>query len=373
MPRTVRPPRPTSYENGSDRRLLNQAQAAETAYLRDNPWVRRDGGFIVNAGIAKESYFANRAVGQRIVRDKILGTSDSSPAGLFDLLKTDVSANAPAEQSAVSQLWGQSSATKGMFVYSALTNPLNLASTNTGPVSSLESKYGFQFHYNPTTIQMAYAANADFDVTQFTSGKEAFNLLGANTTQSTLAFTIILNRINDMKYFNAGGSFKAGVTNADWAGKFPTLQEQRDIYNKGTMYDIEFFLRTILQGIATPAGLRQRNSFDGKTADLGFLTGIPVEVHLGRALRYWVRVDQFSLTHVIFNERMVPMFTEVNIVCSRIPDYGGTVSNTQDTPPTSGSSSPSGGARYGVVADADGFYFDPGLSDSSGYVDQLNG
>jgi hypothetical protein len=217
---------------------------------------------------------------------------------------------------------------------------------------------------------MSYAGNPDFDVTMFTSGREAFNLLGAASTQSTISFNIVLNRIHDMKYFFRAGRFKGGVQPRDWAGKFPTAKEQEQIYNKGTMYDIEYFLRTVMQ-VKVPAALKSRNSFDGQTADMGFLTGIPVDLHLGNGLRYWVRIDAFNLNHVIFNERMVPLFTEVSIQCSRIPDYAADASPASSSTTGGGSSESS---RYGVVTTDDGgFVFEYGTADPSGYVDQLNG
>jgi len=178
---------------------------------------------------------------------------------------------------------------------------------------------------------MSYAGNPDFDVTMFTSGRESFNLLGAASTQSTISFNIVLNRIHDMKYFGGTGLFKSTTKQTDWSGKVPTRKEQQQIYNKGTMYDIEYFLRTVMQ-VKIPAALKARNSFDGQTADMGFLTGIPVDLHLGNGLRYWVRIDAFNLNHVIFNERMVPLFTEVSIQCSRIPDYA--ADSSPSNPPT---------------------------------------
>ena len=61
----------------------------------------------------------------------------------------------------------------------------------------------------------------------------------------------------------------------------------------------------------------------GKTADMGFVIPRPVELHLGNKLRYLVYINGFSLNHVIFDERMVPMFTTLSVTANRVPDYGG--------------------------------------------------
>jgi hypothetical protein len=80
------------------------------------------------------------------------------------------------------------------------------------------------------------------------------------------------------------------------------------------MYDIEFFLRTVM-GFTIPT------QFRGNTADVGWTGAMPVELHLGVGMRYWVTIDAFTVNHVIFDERMVPVFSTVNIAANRLPDY----------------------------------------------------
>lgn len=331
-----------SAYDGSDRKFLALAKEAETkqvnALLNANPIARRDKQLIVNAGIAKEAYFRN------------FGTKSD---GYWDALGMNNPANIPQPSGNASALWTGSSSSKGMFATSRY-----LSDTSAGDAGQLSAaqqlaeyeRYGFYFHYNPTTVQMGYAGIPDIDYTMFTSGREAFNLLGVQATQSTVSFNLVLNRINDMKYFtDYSGKFDSTVKSSDWAGRFPTSGEQRDIYNKGTMYDIEFLLRTVMQ-VPIKSFLTKRNaSWDGKTADIGFLTGVPVELHLGKSLRYLVRVDALSLDHVIFNERMVPIFTNVSVNCSRIPDYAADTSATYSAsqPPTTKKPNKPGSSRPG--------------------------
>jgi hypothetical protein len=63
-----------------------------------------------------------------------------------------------------------------------------------------------------------------------------------------------------------------------------------------------------------------QSGLNGITADKGWLQPIPMELHLGAGLRYLVRVSSLDLKHMMFNERMVPILTTVNIVCTRYYD-----------------------------------------------------
>jgi hypothetical protein len=83
------------------------------------------------------------------------------------------------------------------------------------------------------------------------------------------------------------------------------------------MYDIEWLLST-LNGFAFRDHVSDLN---GKTNDMGFLMQFPVELHLGNKLRYRVQVTDISIEHIIFNQRMVPIWSKVTLTCRRMPDY----------------------------------------------------
>lgn len=317
--------------------LFNQSQAtAGGSYVRHrpNPLANNKGILSTNAGIANDAYFNN------------FSSRINGGRGLADVLQTKNSENEAPIPSRTSNLWTDSRSSKGMFVQSDFLTSTEVAVVDDEESESLQAaraldtgqKYAFQFHYNPTTIDMAYKGLADIDYTMFTSGREAFNLLGAQATQSTISFNLVLNRLLDRRYFDSStGTLRSDVNPADWAGRFPSnFLEQREIYRKGTMYDIEFFLRTVMQ-VPISAYLQERNSLflagsrRAATADIGFLTGVPVELHLGKSLRYLVRVDGFSLRHIMFSEDMVPLFTEASISCSRIPDYASSATSGGQT------------------------------------------
>jgi hypothetical protein len=177
-----------------------------------------------------------------------------------------------------------------------------------------KNNYGFQFQYNPGTVSMTYQTSPNVDVTMMTSGQEMFNLAGTSSSQGSVNFQIVINRIFDMQYYTPLKQLEAG--RQDRYSKPPAnLQEENDIYDKGTMYDIEFLLRTLM-GTSMLSYLRA-----GRTADMGWLPAIPVELHLGKSMRYLGTVNSLSLNHMIFNERMVPTLTTVDINFSRLPDY----------------------------------------------------
>lgn len=185
-------------------------------------------------------------------------------------------------------------------------------------------KYGFKFLYNPEAINMVYGGVVDFDITTLTSGTTKTYPVSPNVFQSTLSFTIPLNRMFDMRYFSFDtrqGLFKQGNTvNTIYPYQVPT-SELVEIREKGTMYDVEYLLKSIL-------GLEIPTQFRGNTADIGFLYGRPVEIHLGKSLRYLGTIGSFTLNHTLFDSRMVPIFSYIDITINRIPDYSGTAIQT---------------------------------------------
>jgi hypothetical protein len=231
-----------------------------------------------------------------------------------------IAGNSPRAVKEATDLWqAQTGAHKGMIVTSAAT----VQAWNSGsqkPTSANQGdnhNYGFQFMYNPGSVSMSYYTSPNIDVTLMTSGQDLFNLSGVSNSQGSVTFQVIINRIFDMQYFNRFGIPR---DNAALAYSKPpqTSQEWRELYEKGTMYDVEFLLRTLM-GTTMSSYLRGIN-----TADMGWLPAIPVELHLGKSLRYLGTVNDIQLNHTIFDERMVPLFTTCQISFARLPDYPAT-------------------------------------------------
>lgn len=201
-----------------------------------------------------------------------------------------------------------------------------------GIYDSFSSKrFGFQFLYNPSSVGQTFGGVPDVDLAWIASGKGQSNLTNPDVTQSTVGFEVLINRIPDMemlkKYRNSSGDItettisSAPVHPRDvWSGRRLTTDKEyattlKAIQNSGTMYDIEFLLKTLL-GMELYTSLRPGE----KTADLGFLAPKPVELHLGKSLRYLVYISSFTINHVIFDENMVPLFTTLRINAARVPD-----------------------------------------------------
>jgi hypothetical protein len=265
---------------------------------------------VYNVGSVKEAYFSERK-------------------DFLEMLTTFDKVNSPAAVTNASQLWVNGKNNKGMIQPDSTLATQNLAMPeevklpSVDPEASVITKRfdptGFQFLYNPASVNMRYNGILGVDPNMQTNGLDQFNPLGTYT-QATVDFNILVNRMFDFKYYDQ----KTGVIAEQYKNdniyypRQPEISEQKDIYKKGTMYDIEHLLRAVL-GFGMPSYLG-RNMADGKTADLGFITGIPVELHLGSNLRYLGNVTSLVVSHVLFDERMVPIFTNLSISFARLID-----------------------------------------------------
>lgn len=212
-------------------------------------------------------------------------------------------------------------------------NTIDTFSNNVSYNNRATGNFGFQFMYNPGSIEMSYMGTPDVDVGFEISGSEQFGLIGGiGVTQSTITFDILINRMFDMKYIDPKTkTLKKGykITDVYPAGSnLPTDLDLELIYRRGTMYDIEFLLRGLL-GYAAVTTLRSfvnsKGISNNRTADIGYLGAMPVELHLGDGLRYLGIINGLGIRHVMFNERMVPTFTTMRIQFNRIPDFPNTV------------------------------------------------
>jgi hypothetical protein len=255
------------------------------------------GSLLYNASAVKEAYFSNKT------------NFTGRVQGPF---------NQPSAVSAASQLWASSTGSKGMIVTSEqVLKAWNSGSNKPQSANYFDNhNYGFQFQYNPGTVGMSYFTAPNVDVAMMTSGTEMFNLAGVSGSQGSVSFQIVINRIFDMQYYTSSGAFKPGVSDTDIYPVRPNnTSDYLDIYNKGTMYDVEYLLR-VLMGTTMTSYLRGT-----KTADMGWLPAIPVELHLGKSLRYLGTINSLNINHVIFDSRMVPLFTTMDIAFARLPDY----------------------------------------------------
>ena len=190
--------------------------------------------------------------------------------------------------------------------------------------------YGFKFLYNPKEVAMAWGIQQSMDPSFLANGSDAFQVVSAGLLSSTIQVTLLINRIDDFTYINANGFNKGfGSLSASAAALrdqtatqktnpyplFVSNDEAKEIYNKGTMYDIEYLFKTINGPHATFI-----SKLNGKTADRGWMRPSVVELHLGASMRYRVRISQFAVTHSVFNSRMVPILSSVQLTMARFND-----------------------------------------------------
>jgi hypothetical protein len=194
----------------------------------------------------------------------------------------------------------------------------NTHGTGKNPATGLKNDmtpYGFKFLYNPTSVGMTWGIVESFSPQFEQSGQDIATAVGNGLLASTVTFSLVLNRIEDMLYLkNSYGDF---ITENTSPYPYTVASTERGlIYDRGTMYDLEYLFRATggynSQYISSVGGLT--------TADKGWLMPMPVELHLGANLRYLVRVSSLEINHAIFNERMVPVFTTVNMTCTRYYD-----------------------------------------------------
>lgn len=199
-----------------------------------------------------------------------------------------------------------------MFAENAITTQAEKDAAKKSGVKFNDTPYGFRFLYNPTDVSMAWGIVDAFSPQYAASGANGMTGVAAGLMKGTIAFTLILNRIEDMGIIFPDGSY--AQTDGGWPID-PDITETKMIYKKGTMYDIEYLFRAMNGFYAD-----YQSGLNGITADKGWLQPIPMELHLGAGLRYLVRVSSLDLKHMMFNERMVPILTTVNIVCTRYYD-----------------------------------------------------
>lgn len=219
------------------------------------------------------------------------------------------------------------------------------------------NRYGFKFHYNPSTIDYSISANNNtVDPALILSGvSRAMPIVPPSAV--SVNFSLIINRIEDMTMLGKK-SFAAEDT-AYYYGRPLTKKEISGLLNRGSAYDMEFLFRTLL-------GRPYQTDLRGKTADIGVIFGLPTILDMSprnltyvnkipgtkgnvsttatfngnnaqHSQRYWGRVSGISYTHREFTRTMVPMFTEVSITFNRYPDAKGALQGQNTSDPNSAS------------------------------------
>jgi hypothetical protein len=191
----------------------------------------------------------------------------------------------------------------------------------TGIYKEDSTMYGFKFLYNPTEVSMGWGMVEIPDPNTIRSGAAGGLAPISGVGLSTIDFTLLLNRISDMNFLDENGLAPGedATIEGPYEGINPIqrVEDLKMIYRRGTMYDLEYLFR-VING---PSAIHQ-TTLNGLSADWGFLIGSQVELFLGDGLRYLVRLNGINVNHRIFNDRMVPVISEVSISLGRYNDVG---------------------------------------------------
>jgi hypothetical protein len=262
------------------------------------------GGYIYNIPMMKSAYFSDFGLQSRLT-----DAGTNTPAGMKDA-QTDAFEN---------------KGTRGAIQMNAETAKYLKETIKIKKGQKRDSNaYGFAFHYNPTAVQMSYGTLSDVspELLQYGEGTK-FNPI-TPLGDSKISFTLYLNRIDDLSYITEDGLLQMPQKKGDKPTTFESTElypvkvlpeTLKEIYKKGTMYDLEFLFRAVHSGSND-----YTSALRGKTSDIGWIAGIAVECHLGKNLRFLGRIDGLSVNHFQFNERMVPTLTTVGITVSRFYD-----------------------------------------------------
>jgi len=191
--------------------------------------------------------------------------------------------------------------------------------------------YGFRFLYNPTSVGLAWGQVSQTVPSFEASGADKSFPMSVGLMASTVSFSLMLNRIEDFNNIDENGKYTSPgdkkltdtLNNPNpmntVLGAYPTPVSEEDrkmIYERGTMYDLEYLFRTIMG----PNG-DFRSNINGMTADRGWIRPTVVELHLGAGMRYKVQIQELSINHAVFNSRMVPILSTVNMTVRRFNDF----------------------------------------------------
>jgi hypothetical protein len=174
-----------------------------------------------------------------------------------------------------------------------------------------KKRYGFQFLYNPSSITMTWAGTPVVDPGFIMSGKDTTPYVVPGQSQSTISFGLVLNRRYDLGLIETYGVEEVARRSMDFYGQEVSVEELKQIRDRGIMYDVEYLLKTLV-------GFEMFSKLRGyQTADVGFLLGYTIEVHLGKNLRYLGTIAGFEVTHKFFTKDMIPMVGDIGITINR--------------------------------------------------------
>jgi len=195
--------------------------------------------------------------------------------------------------------------------------------TNTGTSSTalnlIDTNWGFQFLWNPTSINTNVSRNMDITPS---SADTLRVVAGVFPGQETVSLNIVIDRTNDFACIRAASSiseyskfvayYNSLYPGADTSQSMP--EQITALMAQGTMADLEYLFKAI-NGSGN-GSLQWTNLLGKKTANIGYLAPTLLGIQLGPTLNnlsYVGWVSNMGINHTAFTENMVPIRTEVSI------------------------------------------------------------
>jgi hypothetical protein len=224
------------------------------------------------------------------------------------------------------------------------------APTAAPAVTNYDYDWGFQFLWNPTSIQTSQQLNNN--VTP--SAADAFSgLAGLFNAIESISFTIVLDRVNDFACaagLNILNNLGTSPTSGSYLGFIPNnvstadltaltqyykdgavsiarpdnpelfTEQIQNLLKLGTMADLEYIYKMVNgSGAAAGGGADATywtNALGKKTADVAFLRATPIAIQFGPSihnLSYVGYITSLSVNHTMFTQDMIPLHTEVSV------------------------------------------------------------
>jgi hypothetical protein len=198
-----------------------------------------------------------------------------------------------------------------------------------------DPRYGFQFLWNPTSIQTAVSVNLDVTPTAF---DKFAGVVGAFPSGEALSVTIKLDRRNDFfalrsnrlisgdaQKFNISNnnleslrnSYKHGL-NSSKDNNDIFIKKLTELAKRGTIADIEYLYKAINgPGWFNDALAKEM----AESSDIGFLTPTLLRIDIG-PLSYIGYVSNLSVTHLGFTKGMIPIESDVTLAFNLMATAG---------------------------------------------------
>jgi hypothetical protein len=211
--------------------------------------------------------------------------------------------------------------------------------TGSGSTPSADARQmGFQFLWNPDSFGTSVQLNPD--VTP--SMQDRFvGVAGAFPGQETITLNLEINRINDFACFAHKGPKQWDPAQRkdrekQWRENFSKFytphklgiatpemmtKQIRELYELGTLHDIEFLYQTINGPNANYMSGGWKNSLGRVTSDIGFLSATLVKIEIG-PLSYLGYINAIAVNHLQFTTDMKPIRSQIQIQANLMASVG---------------------------------------------------